>query len=70
MDDEGPAAENRERIEHAATGFKNSAALVGDRDRGRGAARLEMRFDLVREMMHVHHCAPDAGLCQPVEDAI
>ena len=67
--EERRVAEQRQRLDHAAAGAEQQAALVGDDDL-RLRARGEMALDLLGEVMHVDHRALDARFRQPVEHVI
>jgi len=69
MVEERRLAELRQRLDHAAGGAKKFRALVGDDD-PRPLPRRQMPFDLVGEVMDVHHRAFDAGVRQPVEGVV
>ncbi len=67
--EERRVAELRQRLDDAAAGAEQLAALVGDHDL-RPLPRREMALDLVGEVMHVDHRALDAGVGQPVEHVV
>jgi hypothetical protein len=71
VDEEGARAEQRQRLGHAAARVEQHAALVGDEDaRALAVAVLDMRFELVGEVVHVDHRGLDARRRQPVEHMI
>ena len=65
----GALAEQRQRLDHAAAGVEQEAALVGDHD-ARLFALGEVPFDLVGEVMHVDHRGFDAGGGELVEHMV
>ena len=67
--EERRSAEKRQRLDHAAAGIEQHAALVGDDDL-RLAAPRQVTFDLVGEVVDVDHNRVDAPGRQPVKHMI
>ena len=70
-DKERTRAEQRKRLGDAAARIEQHAALVGDEDaRALAVAVLDVRFELIGEVVHVDDGRLDAGLRESVEHVI
>ena len=67
--EERTLAQQRQRLEHAASGPEQLVALVGDHDVGALALR-EVALDLVGEVMDVDDGALDALLGEAIEHVV